>query len=120
MPNGGLHHCANCWHFEQESSRCSLRNIPVELPYWITCRDMNKGTDVPHGPVYSIVCEVKDGAGGYSDIPWFQGNRVDTVQAPSGGETIVVVTDRNRKRHEFSDVNAYVEFWRENTPKEEQ
>jgi len=120
MPNGGEHNCYNCRHLDPETSQCTLRNIPIKIAHWTTCRNMNKNSDVPYGPVYSIVCEVKDGAGSYGDIPWFQGNRVDTIQEPEGADTVVMVTDSNGKRHKFSNVAAYMEFWRKSTPKEEQ
>jgi hypothetical protein len=73
---------------------------------------MNKEVDEAHGHIYSIVCEVKGGAGGYCDIPWFQGNRVDTEQGPDGGDTIVVVKDNHGQRHEFPDVKTYMDFWK--------
>ena len=62
-------------------------------------------------PFFSIVCEVKDGAGGYGDIPWFDGCRVDTEQPGGSGDTIVVFTDPNGKRHELPNVRSYLEFW---------
>lgn len=81
---------------------------------------MNENTDVPHGPMYSIVCQVKNSAGSYWDIPWFQGHRVDTEQQIDGRGTVVAVTDHNGKRHVFSDVATYMEFWRRNTVEAEQ
>jgi len=63
---------------------------------------------------------VKNKAGSYGDIPWFQGNRADTVQLKDGADTIVVVKDREGKKLEFLDVEEYIKFWRKNTPIENQ
>lgn len=79
---------------------------------------MGKRTNVPHGSVFSIVCEVKNRAGSYCDIPWFQGNRVDTVRSP-GGDTSVAVNGSNGEKYEFPDAAAYMEFWTENTSEED-
>jgi len=67
--------------------------------------------------VFSIVCEVKSGAGGYGDIPWFDGCRVDTVQRVSGSDTVVCFTDRSGQSHEFEDVAAYLRFYEERVGK---
>ena len=91
MPNGGIHHCSHCRHFDSETKVCLLRKITIEETHWTTCRDMSKDVANPTGPVYSIVCEVNNKGGSYCDLPWFDGNRVNTEQAPNGGNTIVVV-----------------------------
>jgi len=67
--------------------------------------------------VFSIVCEVKSGAGGCGDIPWFDGCRVDTVQRTSGGDTVVCFTDRSGQQHEFEDVEAYLRFYEQKVGK---
>ena len=120
MPNGGLHHCGNCQHFDRDSSLCLLRDITIEQPPWTTCANIELPNDLAQGPVYSIVCQVKDGAGSYGDIPWFQGNRADTTPDPARENyTIVKVADRDGVMHEFLDVDAYMDFWKRNTPVEE-
>ncbi len=62
------------------------------------------------GPMYAIVCEVKSGAGGYGDIPYFEGCRVDTVQEDAG-DTVVRFKDSSGKVCEFSTVAEYLEFY---------
>jgi hypothetical protein len=120
MPNGGVHHCGGCCHLNRGANQCTLRNIFISSTHWTTCRDLQSKSEKPHGPVYSIVCEVKDGAGSYGDIPWFQDNRVDTSQGPDGGDTVVIAIGRNGERLEFPNVETYLAFWRENTPIDEQ
>ena len=118
MPNGGIHHCGGCQHLNLKNNVCLLRKITIIATPWTTCRDKNKDVSNPTGPVYSIVCEVKNKGGSYCDLPWFDGNRVDTEQAPNGGDTIVVVKDGDGHRHEFPDADAYMDFWDTNTPEE--
>lgn len=62
--------------------------------------------------MYAIVCEVKRGAGSYSDIPYFQGVRVDTSQVGSG-DTVIRFKDPSGAYHEFSSVSEYLEFYEE-------
>lgn len=118
MPNGGLHHCGNCQHLNKETQECSLRNIYIRKTHWTTCQDRNSNSALPHGPVYSIVCEVKNQTGSYCDIPWFEENRVDTVQAPEGGDTVVIVVDNLGQEHQFNSTEAYIKFWENNTSKD--
>jgi len=119
MPNGGVHHCASCKHFDSKEKVCSLRTFPIGVTHWTTCRDINRNVTKPNGPIYSIICEVNNKGGSYCDIPWFDGKRVDTEQAPNGGDTIVVAMDRDGHRHEFPDAKSYMVFWNENTPEKE-
>ena len=111
MPNGGIHHCGHCLHYQQAVSRCQLRSIEIEASHWTTCNNFNRPGNEIIGPVYAIVCEVKDHAGGYGDIPYFDGIRVDTVQRPDGGDTFVCFTESNGTYHEFSTVAEYLSFY---------
>jgi hypothetical protein len=68
---------------------------------------------VPNGPIFAIVCEVKDGAGSYIDIPYFKGNRVDTYQE-SGKDTVIKFKDENGNTVELPDVESYLKYYNEN------
>ena len=133
-----MHDCSNCSHLAQDS-RCSLRGVQIEHGHWTTCHDFsNEGRrrrslivrvlwwfaifvitggqgdrKKTSGPMYAIVCEVKDGTGGYSEIPYFDGHRVDTVQPIGGGDTVVRFTDGDGKTHEFPSVADYLRFYKE-------
>ena len=112
MPNGGTHHCWGCSHFVSEKAFCSLRNVTIARASWTTCRNRNKNMVEIAGPLYAIVCEVKSGAGAYTDIPYFDGCRADTVQE-GPGDTIVRFTDAAGKVHEFKTITDYLAFYRE-------
>jgi hypothetical protein len=70
MPNGGIHHCGSCKHFDQVPNICKLRKEEILSNKWTTCKSWNEHHRVPFGPIYSIVCEVKDNAGSYHDVPY--------------------------------------------------
>ena len=112
MPNGGLHHCGNCCHYDRDRSFCSLRNVAIESSHWTTCQNRNDERGEINGPLYAIVGQVKSGALGYGDIPYFDGNRVDTVQADRG-DTVVRFTDSTGKAHEFESVAEYLKYYRD-------
>jgi hypothetical protein len=63
------------------------------------------------GPIYAIVCEVRNGAGGYTEIPYFDGIRVDTQQGPTPGNTVVAFTDGAGERREFESTDEYRLFY---------
>ena len=111
MPNGGIHHCGRCRHYHAGTSRCQLRDVDIESSHWTTCKNFNRPGEPIVGPIYAIVCEVKNGGGAYGDIPYFDGIRVDTVQRPNKGDTYVCFTDSNRKYYEFSSVADYLTFY---------
>ena len=113
MPNGGEHHCGHCRHFIRSEARCSLRDVAIEQSHWTTCRSFNRPTGDPIGPVYAIVCEVRDRSGSYGDIPYFDGHRVETIQAGGEGDTVVRFRDRLGEEHEFATVGAYLAFYKE-------
>lgn len=118
MPNGGEHHCGMyCCHFDNITHICGLRNVTIELPLWTTCKNFNKPGRTGEGPIYAIVGQVKNGGGGYIDIPYFNGRRVDTLQLDGRSDTIVYFTDRDSTYHEFPSVAAYLEFYRSNGAK---
>jgi uncharacterized protein (TIGR02452 family) len=117
MPNGGTHHCGlYCCHFDNGTNNCNLRHVQIEQPCWTTCKNFNRPNRTIVGPLYAIVCEVKSGAGGYGDIPYFDGRRVDTVQRDGKGDTVVCFTDRNGQHHEFASVADYLENYKNNRP----
>lgn len=110
MPNGGLHHCGHCQHYQRNTSRCKLRGVQMESSHWTTCKNFNRlGSEVVD-PVYAIVCEVQNCVGSYGDIPYFDGIRVDTFQEPNGGDTFVCFTDSTGIYHEFPTVVDYLSF----------
>jgi len=105
-----------------------LRDVEIELPLWTTCRNLiyqgfeRPEDDTIQGPLYAIVCEIKSGRGGYGEIPYFDGCRVNTVsdvikkprwslrKPPS--ITVVRFTDTTGKQHEFQTVAEYLAFYR--------
>jgi hypothetical protein len=111
MPNGGVHHCGNCRHYQNDAAHCGLRGVPIDLSHWTTCRNFNHPGTEPSGPIYAIVCEVKSRAAAYGDIPYFDGVRVDTVQEANGGDTFVCFTDKSGNHHEFPTVAEYLLFY---------
>jgi len=112
MPNGGIHHCGNCRYYQRETPGCELRGVPIESSHWTTCKNFNHPNKDAIGPIYAIVCEVRSHAGSYTDIPYFDGIRVDTVQRPDGGDTFVCFTDSNGHYNEFSTVADYHAFYK--------
>ena len=113
MPNGGHHHCAGCQHFDQAARFCRLRNFPVAEPFWTTCRSRNVPLGRPDGPVYAIVCEVKGNAGGYCDIPYFEGIRVEPVPGTMPGDTVIRFTGPDGQLYEFDSAEQYLQFYRD-------
>ena len=117
MPNGGTHHCGlYCCHFDNGQITCHLRQVQIDQPFWTTCKNFNRPGRTIVGPLYAIVCEVKNGAGSYGDIPYFDGRRVDTVQRDGQGDTVVCFTDRNGRHHEFASVADYLVYYQSNSP----
>lgn len=114
MPNGGPHHCGHCKQFEK--TVCNLRNVEIESSYWTTCKNWNRDGSVPIGPIYAIVCEVKKGAGGYADIPYFNGHRVDTYQVGEG-DTVIKFDDGKGNILELPDIESYLNYYKENNLK---
>ena len=110
MPNGGPGHCGNCCYFES-NNRCSSRDVPIESSHWTTCRSRNSENSEVVGPVYAIVCEVKNSAAAYGSIPYYDGCRVDAIQGPDGGDTIVKFVDNEGKSHEFATAAEYMDFY---------
>lgn len=129
MPNGGLHHCGHCQHFQHDPWHCTLRDLVIEDPGWTTCN--NFLTDDPiallnwqprdsghhqggtvHGPVYAIVCEVRNRSGRYGEIPYFDGVRVDTEQKPGRDDTFIRFTDPDGRTYLFSCVADYLDFYK--------
>ena len=111
MPNGGEGHCANCCYYDASGSACTLREVPIESAHWTTCRSRNSQNSAVSGPVYAIVCEVKDGAATYGSVPYYDGCRVDTAQAPDGGDTVIRFVDSEGVSHEFASVAEYMKFY---------
>jgi hypothetical protein len=110
MPNGGTRHCANCKHFDD--GVCTLRQNEIRIPYWTTCKNWNKVSVEPNGPIFAIVCQVKDGAGNYLKIPYYKGNRADTYQ--EGEDTIIKFKNENGDIIELPDVESYLNYYNEN------
>lgn len=111
MPNGGIHHCGNCKHFEDVQSNCKLRNEKIQSIHWTTCLSWNEMHRVPKGAMWAIVCEVKSGVGTYSDIPYYLGSRADTVQDKVSGDTIVSFIDNHGNKMEFQTLEDYENYY---------
>jgi hypothetical protein len=111
MPNGGPGHCGNCCYFDANSSHCNLRDALIQSSHWTTCRSRNSQNSEIIGPIYAIVCEVKDGAAAYGSIPYYDGCRVDAVQGPDGGDTVVKFVANEGDSHEFASVSEYMDFY---------
>lgn len=88
-----------------------MRNEIIEIPYWTTCRNWNTTTLTPIGVISSIVCEVKNRAGSYATIPYYNGLRVDTTQ-DGFNDTSVVWESRDGQKLVFKDVNEYLTFYK--------
>ena len=108
MPNGGTHHCGNCYHLKQNF--CSLRNEEIEFSHWTTCQNWNTSTLNPNGVILAIVGEVKGGAISYGSIPYYNGLRVDTKQ-DGYKDTTVVWESRDGHKLDFKDVAEYLTFY---------
>jgi len=113
MPNGGVHHCGHCEHYDLDSAKCMLRGAEIESSHWTTCKNFNRPGQTILGPMYAIICEVKNGGATYGDIPYCDGIRVDTHQRPDGGDTFVCFTDASGNYHEFPTVNDYLSYYRQ-------
>lgn len=109
MPNGGIHHCGNCKHFNIPF--CRLRAEEITSSHWTTCRSWNESHRVPYGTLYSIVCEVKNKAGSYHDVPYYLGCRVETEQDKDSLETVVAYIDKNAKWIGFKSIEEYNEHY---------
>ena len=108
MPNGGTHHCGNC--HQLKNGICSLRNEQIVNSHWTTCRNWNSKALTPAGVIFAIVCEVKNKAGSYSNIPYYNGLRVDTIQEGSN-DTCVVWESKVGHRSVFKDIREYLAFY---------
>jgi hypothetical protein len=111
MPIGGIHHCGNCKHFEDVQSICKLRHEEILSSHWTTCLSWNEMHRVPKGAMCAIACEVKSGVGTYSDIPYYLGSRVDTIQDKIIGDTVVSFVDNNGNKMEFQSVEDYYNYY---------
>ena len=111
MQDGGTGHCGNCCYFDAGDSHCSLREVDIESAHWTTCRSRNSENSEIQGPVYAIVCEVRDGAAAYGSIPYYDGYRVDTVKPPGGGDTVLRFVDGQGESREFASVAEYMAFF---------
>lgn len=108
MPNGGIHHCGHCNHFE--NGLCKLRNEIITIPYRTTCHNWNKNEIKPTGVIFAIVGEVKSGALAYRDIPYYNGQRVDSIQEGSN-DTWVYWESQDGQILNFNDVAEYLVFY---------
>lgn len=107
MPNGGTHHCGNCRHFNK--AICGLRNEPIKISHWTTCRNWNTHELKPVGVILAIVCEVKNRAGSYSTIPYYNSVRADTVQ-DGYNDTQILWKSKYGQKLIFKDVDEYLSF----------
>lgn len=110
MANGGFHHCAKCNHFKENT--CQLRSTEVYNAYLTTCRNWNTESQAPEGPLYAIVCEVKESAEHYADIPYYRDNRAETFQVGEG-DTVIQFIDETSSLRELPDIESYMKLWNE-------
>ena len=113
MPNGGYHNiCAHCKHLI-EGNLCALRKIHIPNTHWTLCRNFNNEKDI-EGPLIAVIGQVKDGGIAYGTIPYFNGQRADTIQKDGGGDTVVRIIDLDGRPREFDTVDDYLEFYEKN------
>ena len=108
MPNGGTHHCGNCFHFKNNC--CILRNEEIEISHWTTCRNWNIKAITPTGVLFAIVGEVKNRSVSYRSIPYYNGVRIDTIQE-GYNDTKVVWKNSDGHKLVFKDADAYLRFF---------
>jgi ADP-ribosyl-[dinitrogen reductase] hydrolase len=113
MPNGGMHHCGSCKHFEEIQCICKLRKEEILSSKWTTCKSWNEPHRVPLGPIYAIVCEVKNKIGSYKDVPYILGYRPETEQNKSNLDTVVAYINKNEKWIDFPTVEDYYKHYLE-------
>jgi hypothetical protein len=65
------------------------------------------------GPLYAILCEVKNGAGRYIEVPYFKGKRVYTMQA-GAGDTSLQCEDERGNTLQFSDSESFIKYYEKN------
>jgi hypothetical protein len=117
MPNGGTHHCYGCEHYVEHNSYCRLRNANIINDYYTTCRNRTAWYDrdsTPKeitGPLYSIVGIVRGSTLGYCDLPYFEGQRVDTCQK-GHADTTLTFFDKAGRYYECEDIEQYLDFYR--------
>ena len=111
MPNGGTKHCHSCNHLINKN--CSIRLVEISKPHWTVCDNWNDNSTEADGEIFAIVCEVIDGAGGYENIPYFNGNRVDTFQEGEN-DSVIKFDDGNGNIIELPDVDSYLKYNSEN------
>ena len=112
MPNGGTHHCASCSNFKSTKNICTLRQEHVAETYWTSCQNFDEETDQVRGPLYAIVCEVKDGAGMYATIPFWKDARPQMVHDPLTADTRLVVKVGDHTR-EFETIAEYLDAYQD-------
>jgi hypothetical protein len=88
-----------------------MRDVKIESSHWTTCANFHRPSGEIIGPLYAIVCEVRNRKGGYTRIPYFDGCRVDTVQPDARGDSVVRFVDGSGRQHEFVSVSDYLEFY---------
>lgn len=108
MPNGRTHHCGYCCHLDASFRQCTLRNIPIFGTHWTSCRNCDTPADAPTGPLYAIVCEVRNRGAVYATIPYWGDARPELIQAPGALDTYVRVALPGRTLR-FETVLEYLE-----------
>jgi hypothetical protein len=111
MPNGGTHHCAHCRNFESKKSVCALRRVHVAETHWTSCQNFDEKAVLSRGPLYAIVCEVKDGGGMYATIPYWKEARPQMIQDLHTLDTKLVVKVDDQIR-EFETIQEYLDAHR--------
>lgn len=110
MPNGGTHHCAHCRNFDSTKTVCTLRHVHVAETHWTSCQNFDEKAALARGPLYAIVCEVKDGGGMYATIPYWKEARPQMVQDPLTSDTRLVVKVGDQLR-EFETIAEYLDAY---------
>jgi hypothetical protein len=112
MPNGGEHHCGFCCHFDLHQARCRLRDVPVVDIASTSCGNWDSPATEPMGPMYAILCEVKNRGGSYRTVPYWGTARPETIQDFATLDTHVVVRPGGQ-RMRFDTVSEYLEALKE-------
>jgi hypothetical protein len=112
MPNGGTDHCGHCASFDADQSRCSLRGVAIESSHWTTCRNWQRPGSEPDGPLFAIVCQVRNRVATYGRVPYFRGNRADTIQPEGRGDTVVRFRAASGELVEVASVDDYLDYCR--------
>lgn len=114
MPNGGGSCSYECPHFDESSSTCQLRKIVIDNPYWTTCKNYMGRNPYPIGPLYAVLGVIHNGGSGYTDLPYTNGTRPESIRLGDNLDTTFEIMDIHEKPYHFETEAQYLEYYREN------